>query len=47
MARVDMSGWSSWARPDAPAQLVFTPDRRLESLEARLALGSTVRMRFV
>jgi hypothetical protein len=44
VARVDMSGWSSWARPDAPAQLVFTPDRRLEALEARLALGSTVRM---
>jgi hypothetical protein len=45
VARVDMSGWSSWARPDAPAQLVFTSDRRLEALEAPLALGSTVRMR--
>jgi hypothetical protein len=44
VARVDMSGWSSWARPDVPAQLVFTADRRLQSLEARLALGSTVRM---
>jgi hypothetical protein len=44
VARVDVSGWSSWARPDAPAQLVFTPDRRLQALEARLALGSTVRM---
>ncbi len=44
-AQVDMSGWSSWARPDQPAHLVFTPDRRLESIEARLVLGSTVRMR--
>jgi hypothetical protein len=44
-AQVDMSGWSSWARPDQPAQLVFTPDRRLESIEARLLLGSTVTMR--
>ena len=45
-ARMDMSGWSSWARPDQPAQLVFTPEHRLESLEARLQFGSTIRMRF-
>ena len=45
-ARMDVSGWSSWARPDQPARLVFTPDRRLESLEARLQFGSTIRMRF-
>ena len=44
VARVDMSGWSSWARPDQPAHLVFTPDRRLESVESRLVFGSTVRM---
>lgn len=45
-ARMDMSGWSTWARPDEPARLVFTPDRRLESIEARLQFGSTIRMRF-
>jgi hypothetical protein len=25
IARLDMSGWSSWARADQPARLVFTP----------------------
>lgn len=45
IARVDMSGWSSWARADQPARLVFTPARRLELLETRLRYGSTVRMR--
>ena len=45
-ARTDVSGWSSWARPDQPARFVFTADRRLESLEARLQFGSTIRMRF-
>jgi hypothetical protein len=45
VARVDMSRWSSWARADQPARLVFTPDRRLESIETRLILGSTVRIR--
>jgi hypothetical protein len=46
VAQMDMSGWSSWARPDQPARLAFTPDRRLESVEARLQFGSTIRMRF-
>jgi hypothetical protein len=45
VARVDMSGWSSWARADQPARLVFTPERRLESIESRLIWGSAVRMR--
>jgi len=45
-AQMDMSGWSSWARPDQPARLAFTPDRRLESIEAHLQFGSTMRMRF-
>lgn len=43
-SRIDMSGWSSWARPDQPAQLVFTPDRRLESIETRLQFGGAVRI---
>jgi hypothetical protein len=46
-AALDVSGWSSWARTDEPARLAFTPDRRLESIEARLQFGSTIRMRFV
>jgi hypothetical protein len=45
VAQVDMSGWSSWARADQPARLVFASDRRLESIETRLMYGSTVRMR--
>jgi hypothetical protein len=45
IAQMDMSGWSSWARADQPARLVFTADRRLESIESRLMWGSTVRMR--
>jgi hypothetical protein len=45
IARLDMSGWSSWARADQPARLVFTPERRLESIESRLIWGSAVRMR--
>lgn len=44
VAQLDMSGWSSWARPDQPAHLVFTPDRRLESMESRLLYGSVARM---
>src|SRR5262249_11239240 len=42
---IDVSGWSSWARADQPARLVFTPERRLESIESRLIWGSEVRMR--
>ena len=45
VAQMDMSGWSSWARADQPARLVFTPERRLESIETRLIWGSAVRMR--
>ena len=45
IARIDMTGWSSWARADQPARLVFTAERRLESIESRLIWGSAVRMR--
>lgn len=45
IAQVDVSGWSSWARADQPARLVFTSERRLESIETRLIWGSAVRMR--
>jgi hypothetical protein len=44
VARIDMSGWSSWVRPDQPAQLVFTPDRRVESIESHLLFGSAARV---
>ena len=45
IGQLDMSGWSSWSRADQPARLVFTPERRLESIESRLIWGSAVRMR--
>lgn len=45
VALMGMTGWSPWARADHPARLVFTPARRLESVESRLMLGSAVRMR--
>jgi len=45
VARVDMSGWSSWAPSDQPAYVVFTPDRRVESIESRLLFGSAARAR--
>jgi hypothetical protein len=45
IGQIDMSRWSSWARVDQPARLVFTADRRLESIESQLMYGSTVRMR--
>jgi hypothetical protein len=45
VAEIDMAGWSSWARADQPARLVFAPDRRLESIESRLMFGSAIRMR--
>ena len=44
VAQVDMSRWSSWARADQPARLVFTADRRLESIDSRLIYGSAIRM---
>ena len=45
IARIDMSRWSSWARADQAARLVFTSERRLESIESRLIWGGAVRMR--
>jgi hypothetical protein len=42
---VNMAGWSSWARADEPARIVFSAERRIESIESRLVLGSAVRLR--
>ena len=45
-ARVDLTGCSSWARPAEPARVAFAHDRRLESVESSLILGTTFALRF-
>ncbi len=45
MALFDMSGFSSWAREDRPARIVFAPDRHPELIESSLILGTTVTIR--
>ena len=44
-ALFDMSGFSSWAREDRPARIVFGPDRRPELIESSLILGTSVTIR--
>ena len=44
-ARFDMRGFSSWAREDRPARIVFAPDRRPELIESSLILGTSVTIR--
>ena len=44
-ALVDITRFSSWARPDAPARVTFAPDRQLESLKSALILGTTLSVR--
>jgi hypothetical protein len=44
-ARFDMSGFSSWAREDRPARIVFGPDRRPELIASSLILGTSVTIR--
>ena len=41
-ARLDMSGFSSWAREDRPARIVFGADRRPELIATSLILGTSV-----
>jgi hypothetical protein len=41
----DMSGFSSWAREDRPARIVFGPDRRPELIATSLILGTSVTIR--
>jgi hypothetical protein len=44
-ARVDLTGFSSWARAASPAQVAFGPDRHLESVRSSLMLGTTFTLR--
>jgi hypothetical protein len=44
-ALVDLTGFSSWARPAHPAHVVFGPDRYLESARSSLILGTSFRLR--
>jgi hypothetical protein len=44
-ARFDMTRFSSWARDDEPARIVFGPDRRPESITATLMLGTSIDIR--
>ncbi len=41
---LDLSGFSSWAREDSPAEVLFGPDRRPAALRASLMLGTRLRI---
>jgi len=45
IALIDITRFSSWARPDAPARVTFAPDRQLESVQSALILGTTLSVR--
>jgi hypothetical protein len=44
-AQIDITGFSSWARRNQPAQVTFGPDRHVESVQSRLMLGTTFKAR--
>lgn len=44
-ARLDLTGFSSWAKPAQPAHVAFGPDRHLESVESSMMLGTTFTLR--
>jgi len=44
-AQIDITGFSSWARRNQPAQVTFGPDRHLESVQSKLMLGTTFKAR--
>ncbi len=44
-ALIDITGFSSWARRNEPARVTFTPDRRLETIQSKLILGTTLKVR--
>jgi hypothetical protein len=44
-ALFDLGGFSSWARDDRPARIVFGTDRRPELIATSLILGTTVTIR--
>ena len=45
VARLDLTRFSSWAREDEPARIVFGPNRRPESVTASLILGTSLTIR--
>ena len=46
LATFDMTRFSSWARPDRPARIVFNANRRPELIATSLMLGTSVTIRF-
>jgi hypothetical protein len=44
-ALVDITRFSSWARPDQPARVTFGADRHLVSVQSLLLYGTTLRVR--
>jgi hypothetical protein len=45
-AHIDMTRFSSWARPDRPARMVFGADRRPAMIASSLILGTSITIRF-
>ncbi len=45
-AQIDMTRFSSWARADQPARVVFGPSRRPSLIASSLILGTSIAIRF-
>lgn len=45
-AQIDMTRFSSWARADRPARVVFGPDRRPTLIASSLVYGTSIAIRF-
>ena len=46
VALLDLTPFSSWARPSQPVRITVGPSRRPESLQVSLIFGTTVRVKF-
>ncbi len=46
MCFLDLTRFSSWASTSNPARITFGPARRMEAIQARLMLGTTLRITF-
>jgi hypothetical protein len=44
-ALIDITGFSAWARRNQPAQVTFSADRRIETAQSKLILGTTFKIR--
>ena len=44
-AKIDLTRWSTWARSSKPAVLTFRRDRRIESVDSPMILGSRAMLR--